>query len=84
MYGLAVVAMTEILQHWLARELYLHSPARTLNCGVHYDYRGLAVRPDIPGVSRYDLPSSRRTEVGGVTAGAGLMSVPTAPSASGA
>jgi len=26
MYGLAVVAVTEILHHWLAGELYLYSP----------------------------------------------------------
>ena len=38
MYGLAVVAMTEVLHHRLAGELYLHAPARTLNCGVHHGY----------------------------------------------
>jgi hypothetical protein len=42
MYRLAVVAMTEILHNWLAGELYLHGPARTLNCGVHHRYRSIA------------------------------------------
>src|SRR6185295_7949255 len=37
MYGLAVVAMTDVLQHWLASEAYLDSPARTANCGVHQE-----------------------------------------------
>jgi hypothetical protein len=39
MHSLAVVAMTEILHHWLAGELYLHRPARTLNCGSHDRFR---------------------------------------------
>src|SRR5262245_25969128 len=36
MYGLAVVAMTEVLQQRVARNLYFHSTARTLNCGDHH------------------------------------------------
>jgi len=38
-YGLAVIAMTEILHHWLPSQPYLHGPAGTLNCHVHYGHR---------------------------------------------
>jgi hypothetical protein len=38
MHRLAVVAMTEILHHWLAGKLYFHSTARTLNCGDHHGF----------------------------------------------
>src|SRR5580658_540705 len=38
MHGLAVVTMTEILHHWLASKLHLHSTARTLKRGKPHGF----------------------------------------------
>jgi hypothetical protein len=47
MNPLTVIAMAEELRHWFAFELHFDGTAKTFNRGVHLEFRGSNLTPNV-------------------------------------